>query len=351
MNLFAAPKKAAATISIVDSFAELASKILQTRDDGKKSSYAFVALSSDDGNAIAEDYVTDALTEAVFNTGKIKIFERANLEKILSEQKFQASGLVDEDTAKDIGKIAGVDYICYGTLKNVGDLITVNVRVVDVQNGEICAMSRATVEKDTYLKNVKFEARKTGDIVVEQKTSKTTTASASSDMAAAKARGNKSSWKTSVVRNDFDEETIYTFKCMNPDGSFILFGYEKADKSINSRVRCSLPYKSFHYLKNMEFKTDSGDIVKIKNSNSNSMFWDYNGGINYSSLSDSYEYLYFVDVSASKQLFNMLMTNKVIYIRDDGVVNPYETDGLAEVMALNGISEEEIQKAFSNESF
>ncbi len=350
LNVFAAPKKTPK--SIVESFAEIAPKLLQTRPDGKKASYAFVALSSDDGNAIAEDYVTDALTEAVFNTGKIKIFERANLEKILSEQKFQSSGLVDEDTAKDIGKIAGVDYICYGTLKNVGDSITVNVRVVDVQNGEICAMARATVDKDSYLKNVKFEARKQSGERESSNAKQEKTSDSKMSYEEIKKRADRSSWKVTKVRNDFDEETIYSFKCMNPDGSFILFGYEKADKPINSRVRCSLSYKEFSCsLKNMDFKIDSGDILKINNSSTGSMYWDNKGGINYTKRSDSYENVYFTDVATSKQLFAMFLSNDVIYIRDDKVVRPFSTEGLAEVMAINGITVEEIQKAFGNESF
>lgn len=350
LNVFAAPKKTPK--SIVESFDEIAQKLLQTKADGKKASYAFVALSSDDGNAIAEDYVTDALTEAVFNTGKIKIFERANLEKILSEQKFQSSGLVDEDTAKDIGKIAGVDFICYGTLKNIGDSITVNVRVVDVQNGEICAMARATVDKDNYLKNVKFEARKTGNAVAEQKSTKETESNAVTNRAKAKAKADKSSWKTSVVRNDFDEETIYSFKCMNPDGAFIFFGYEKADKSINSRVRCSLSWSVFHANWNqLDFKVDTGDIFKINQKNTDWLDWDIKNGLNYEKKSNSTERIYKADISTSKTLFNMFCKNDAIYIRDLNGVYPFATEGFLDVLTANGITVDEIQKAFANESF
>lgn len=353
VGLFAASKKKAAepkVVSIVDSFSDLAGKLLQTRADGKKASYAFVALSSDDGNALAEDYVTDALTEAVFNTGKIKIYERANLEKILSEQKFQSSGLVDEDTAKDIGKIAGVDYICYGTLKTVGDSITVNVRVVDVQNGEICAMSRTTVDKDNYLKNIKFEARKTASVAAETKS----TAPAAET---AKAKTVNSAWKVSTVRNDFDGETIYTMKCMNPDGSFLFFGYEKSDKPLNSRVRCSVSYKGFEsYLschwRDLEFKVESGEVFKVSEK-SDSFNWDENYGYIYDRKSDSWFTLFVSDVAISKQLLNMYIENDIIYVRDNGnkVVRPFETAGFLEVLTANGITLDEINKAFANESF
>ena len=118
--------------SIVDELDDLAGKLMQTKLDGSKASFAIIPFSTDYKNALVENYITDALTESMFNTGSVKIFERENLDAILKEQNFQASGLVNEDTAKSIGMLAGVDFVCYGTLKDVGDAFTVNARVIDV---------------------------------------------------------------------------------------------------------------------------------------------------------------------------------------------------------------------------
>lgn len=96
-----------ATIS--DELYELSYDLLKNTNKTKKNSMAFIALTSDSNNKFVENYVTDAVTQAVFECGNIKIIERSNLEKILSEQKFQASGIVDDSSAKSIGKIAGVD--------------------------------------------------------------------------------------------------------------------------------------------------------------------------------------------------------------------------------------------------
>ncbi|MCR5401805.1 MAG: CsgG/HfaB family protein, partial [Treponema sp.] len=102
--------------TIADMLYELAGDLVKNTDKSKKISMAFVALSSDAQNKFVENYVTDALTQSVFETGNVRIIERANLEKILKEQKFQSSGLVDDSSAKAIGKIAGVDYVCYGDM-------------------------------------------------------------------------------------------------------------------------------------------------------------------------------------------------------------------------------------------
>ena len=154
----AAQKTAGGTASgdagFVSQFDSLAQKLLQESKTGGRASYAFLGFTTDNGNSLMERYVTDALTEAVFNTGSVRIIERSDIERILTEQQFQSSGLVDESAAARIGAIAGVDYVCYGTIKENGSGLTVTARVVDVESGEICAMSRAAVTKDDYLTSV-----------------------------------------------------------------------------------------------------------------------------------------------------------------------------------------------------
>ena len=161
-----------------------------------------------------------------------------------------------------------------------------------------------------------------------------------------------SSWKINKVRNDFDEETIITLKCMCPDGTFLLFGYEKADKTINSRIRCSLSWEGFNgQLREFDFKVDSGEIIKLNQKAVNSFDWDIQNGTNYEKRSGSYERVYKVDITSSKQLFDMFCNNHVIYVRDSKTVRPFATEGFLDVLAFNNITLDEVQKAFANESF
>ena len=108
----------------VKQFDGLAQKLLQEPKKGEKASYAFLDFSTDNQNSSVEKYITDALTESVFNSGKIKIIERDNLEKILNEQKLQSSGLVNESQAANIGNIAGIEYVCYGIIKELENVYT-----------------------------------------------------------------------------------------------------------------------------------------------------------------------------------------------------------------------------------
>lgn len=136
---------------IVESFAGMAEKLVDVESIGGKPRFAFATLSSDTEAREKGEYITDALMEAVFDTGKIRIIERSKLDNIMTELHLQSSGLIDEDTAKEIGKVAGVDYICYGNFSLVDGLYFVKVKVTDVQSGELCALASDYIFPDAYL--------------------------------------------------------------------------------------------------------------------------------------------------------------------------------------------------------
>jgi len=70
-------------------------------------------------NAKLSESVEDGVMNELVNMGGAKVFTRKEMEKIISEQKFQRSGLVDESTLVSLGKLAGVKYIITGSVNNV----------------------------------------------------------------------------------------------------------------------------------------------------------------------------------------------------------------------------------------
>lgn len=324
--------------TIVEEFESMTNKLIQEKSDGTKASFAFLPFTTDYKNTLVENYVTDALTEAMFNTGSIKIIERSNLEAILSEQKFQASGLVNEETAKSIGMLAGVDFVCYGTLKDVGDGFTVNARVVDVETGEICAMSRGNITKDDYLKEQvqgAVGAKNTSSKTVP--TAKKTTPVASNNL-----------WQVSSYRNDFDGFTSYTFTTKSTSGEMFVVNYKKCDIQMNSRVFagiCWIPSKGYgsYQQGSYDFKVDNGTVT-TKNLNES---WYC-----YLDLSQkSYYYVGWIDKAGARWLIDLLLQNNIITLRKNNLVRKFQTSGLIEKMAEVGISWEEIDAAMANEEF
>jgi curli biogenesis system outer membrane secretion channel CsgG len=92
-----------------------------------------------DGNTA--DYLTDQLTMSFLNANKYEVLERARIDIILTEQKFQMSGNVDNDTAVRAGKILGAHIILVANVEGSGASRRIVLRALDVSNGRVLGMS------------------------------------------------------------------------------------------------------------------------------------------------------------------------------------------------------------------
>ena len=98
--------------------------------------------------------ITDIFTRMLANSHSIAIVERERLDEIGREQRFGMSGLVDSNTAAQIGRIAGCQYMLLGSItqfnkqsqetkvafirENKYDVsVTVDMRVVNVETTEV----------------------------------------------------------------------------------------------------------------------------------------------------------------------------------------------------------------------
>lgn len=106
-----------------------------TYTDGRK---------SEDG-----DVVSERLTTELVRLGKFKVTERKDIQQVFAELKLQASGAMDEDSVRNVGRMVGADLLILGTLSELSDgRIEVNARLVDVASGEIISAMRVNVRKD-----------------------------------------------------------------------------------------------------------------------------------------------------------------------------------------------------------
>lgn len=70
-------------------------------------------------SAKLSESVEDGVTDEIVRMGGAKVFTRNELKKVLEEHKFQSSGLADEKTLIQFGKLSGVRYIITGSINNV----------------------------------------------------------------------------------------------------------------------------------------------------------------------------------------------------------------------------------------
>ncbi|MBN2183956.1 MAG: hypothetical protein JW746_01375 [Candidatus Krumholzibacteriota bacterium] len=80
----------------------------------------------------AAHFLENALAEST-----LRLIERANISDILAELKLQQSGMVDRESAVEIGKLLGATHIITGNIDRAGTDLIVSARIIDVSTGEI----------------------------------------------------------------------------------------------------------------------------------------------------------------------------------------------------------------------
>ena len=66
----------------------------------------------------------------------LKVVERAQLEQLLQEMAMGQSGLLEESSAHQVGKMLGAQYLVFGSFMNLyKDQLRIDVRIVNVETG------------------------------------------------------------------------------------------------------------------------------------------------------------------------------------------------------------------------
>jgi TolB-like protein len=85
------------------------------------------------------DIVAKFFHTALFHTECFRLIEREQISKVLQEQNFAASEMVDQTTAVEIGKLLKVEYILIGSVAKMGTIYNINARIISITTGETAA--------------------------------------------------------------------------------------------------------------------------------------------------------------------------------------------------------------------
>ena len=89
------------------------------------------------------DGLSEMLIHSLYKTGKFKIIERSQLDKVCKEQELQQTNLTSSQIIK-LGEILGVEALVMGAVNYIATEYNVDVRVVDCTTGEIMSTAGAT---------------------------------------------------------------------------------------------------------------------------------------------------------------------------------------------------------------
>jgi hypothetical protein len=104
-----------------------------------KTTIAVVSIASADVDAA--EFVVDELAYFIVSSGNFKVVDRKSLDAIRSEQNFQTSGDVDDDSAVSIGKLLGANIVITGSIAGAGSTRRLRLKALDVMTAEIVAMA------------------------------------------------------------------------------------------------------------------------------------------------------------------------------------------------------------------
>jgi TolB-like protein len=99
---------------------------------------------------IAAEWLTTGLVE----TGRFDVIERRLIKKIVEEQKFGSSGLIDSSSAVRLGRVLGVGTVVAGTVMKLDDYVEINARLLNVETGSIIAAEKIKSGKTRELSDL-----------------------------------------------------------------------------------------------------------------------------------------------------------------------------------------------------
>jgi hypothetical protein len=105
-------------------------------------------------SAQLSEYVISRLEAALVSGKKLVVVDRANLDKVREEQGFQLSGEVDDNSAKNIGKLLGAGAIVTGAFANLGDVYSLTLKAINIETATVAVSYPADIAKSTRIETM-----------------------------------------------------------------------------------------------------------------------------------------------------------------------------------------------------
>jgi TolB-like protein len=138
-----------------DGIKDLATQIATNVSKEKKQKVAILPFRELDGkNTILGSYISEELVTDLFGIGGLDIVERAMLDRLLGEIKLGQTGVLDPETARKVGKVAGVDAIVTGSITDLQSYVSLNCRLIDAQTGRVFGAAQTRIVKDDDVRKI-----------------------------------------------------------------------------------------------------------------------------------------------------------------------------------------------------
>ena len=115
---------------------------------------------SGQGSAYLARSLSENLTVALLGFPGVQVVERQRLKDVLAEQKLSAGDLADQDSRLRLGRIIGAGRMVFGSFFALGDLVQVNVRVIDTATSRVLFSDELAAPVDAVMQQVEAVNRR-----------------------------------------------------------------------------------------------------------------------------------------------------------------------------------------------
>ncbi|OGR62405.1 MAG: hypothetical protein A2X31_01705 [Elusimicrobia bacterium GWB2_63_22] len=139
----------AGAAAVSEQYAPLVSALLKDYA-GEGKTIAVAGFSYSDGRGSTDgNIVAGRFTNELIRLKKLKVVERDQIERVLSELKLQNAGAIDPESAKRIGSMLGADLLVIGAMVQLpGAVLELNVRLAEVESGQAVGAASGRVPRD-----------------------------------------------------------------------------------------------------------------------------------------------------------------------------------------------------------
>lgn len=127
----------------------IAQQLVAGLSQGAKPKTAVLDLTDTQGNVTELGrLLREEIAGKLMSTGHVSVVERLKLQELLDELALQQSGVMNEATAKRLGQQSGAEAVVFGSMADLNSIVKLNVRLVDVEKGNVLASGGAEITKD-----------------------------------------------------------------------------------------------------------------------------------------------------------------------------------------------------------
>ena len=149
------PTPLAPADALESGFQRLADQIVAGLRTKQASKIAVVQFTNLDGS-VSEfgAFIAEEMTTRLYQAGTFRVVERELLRQVMTEHELATTGLFDEESAKELGKLLGVDAITAGSVTDLGSEVRINSRLIATETGSVFSAAAVTLPKDARVVNL-----------------------------------------------------------------------------------------------------------------------------------------------------------------------------------------------------